>query len=480
MADFGPRRPPRRLRQVVAGALGVLAAAVPAGAQFVLWDSFPVANPFSVTAAARGVSPSPSLELEAIVGFFNGSTNQFVYHATSPLTASEPAAGIRRVDTTQSIDFLDFGVQSAFNGLCCSNNAIGITDDSSLHAASNFSAGTSSEILIGTPESPESVERPFRDDRQPDSPPGPFGIGAIISAMFGIDPAPFVAEGSPDGTISFRRVAVGSLFPGAGLPIYSIDGAPGTPEDLETTLTDCQGVSSNWHFTMDRSDDLDESYVACVKTNGNFVVKRVALDPVAVSEIPLASGVGTTSSIFAYLHVAACPIATGTVVGTLIPRQSLGTTTFFATYLDGAGAVVGTSQVTLPGARANHQAYYCRSDGALATFVYHGTGESPTTTTDTFVVETGEASLDPPAPGGTSLLVHRVTENRRTDWADRFVRRLATPAGATIELDYRGPDPVAEMQSGVGSQVRYGGIAVPIFFHDFESGDLRYFAAVVP
>jgi hypothetical protein len=142
--------------------------------------------------------------------------------------------------------------------------------------------------------------------------------------------------------------------------------------------------------------------------------------------------------------------------------------------------VVGTSQVTLPGARANHQAFTCRSRGPVATFVYHGTGQNPTATTDTFVVETGQGSLTPPPGGGTALLVHRVTESRRTDWADAFPQEIFTPDGQKVALDYRGLLPVAEIRSGTGPNVRYGGLRVPFFFHDFESGDFRFFSSVAP
>lgn len=451
------------------GALTALSAAAPGGAQFVLWETQSVPNPFSVTAAVRGVAPAPSVKLEGLVGFFNGSTNQFAYHVTPALAATTPAAGVRSIDMTQTIFFTDLGVQSAFNGRCCSNNSLGLTDDSTLHAASNFGAGTSSEILIGMPELNDLAEL---QSAEPDGP------GAIVSMFLGFDP--FARDLGPEGTISFRRIAVGSDYPAAGLPVQTFDGPVGTAAVPQLTLSDCLGVSSNWHFTMDTSDALGESYVACVKTNGNLVLKRVELDPDQVTEIPLASGVGTTSPIFAYLHTAACPVSNGTVVGTMIPRQSLGSTTFFATYLSVAGAVVGTSQVTLPGARANHQAFSCRSRGPVATFVYHGTGQTPTTTSDTFVVEAAQGSLAPPPGGGTPLLVRRVTESRRTDWADAFPDALYTPDGQKVELDYRGLQPVAEIRAGTSANVRYGGIRVPFFFHNFESGDFRFFSGVVP
>jgi hypothetical protein len=206
----------------------------------------------------------------------------------------------------------------------------------------------------------------------------------------------------------------------------------------------------------------------------------VKLNPDVVTEIPLATSVGTSSSIFTYLHTAICPVSTGFVLGTVIPRASLGTTTFFATYLSPTGTFVGTSQATFPGARANHQAFFCRSRGELATFVYHGTGQAATTNTDTFVVEVGEESLVPTPGGGTPLLVRSVTETRRTDSADAFADGILTPAGGRIQIDYRGPQPVAEIQNGTSNNVRYGAIEVPIFFHDFESGDLRFFASSVP
>ena len=462
------------------GALAVLSATAPGGAQFVLWETQSVPNPFSVTAAVRGVSPSPSIKLEGLVGYPTGGGNQFVYHVTPALTATSPSAGLRVIDTTQTIDFTDFGVQSAFNGRCCSNNSIGLTDDTTLHASSNFGAGTSSEILIGTPELADPWGAFGEHVPALASNPEPLGPIAYISWLLGVEGFPFLSALEPEGTISFRRIAVGSHYPAAGLPIHSIDGAVGTAPAPQFTLSDCQGVSSNWHFTMDRSDPLDENFVACVKTDGNLVLKRFEIDPDLVSEIPLATGVGTTSTIFAYLHTATCPLSTGSVVGTVIPRQTLGSTTFFATYLSAAGAVVGTSQATLPGARANHQAFYCRSHGDIATFVYHGTGQTPTTTTDTFIIEAGEASLVPPVGGGTPLLVRRVTESRRTDWADAFADTIYEPDGAKVELDYRGPEPVAEIQVGTSSNVRYGGIRVPLFFHNFESGDLRFFSAVVP
>lgn len=482
------RRRPRRSSHLVARVFGILAAgsiafltpSSPLSAQFVTWETLSVSNPFSVTAAVRGVAPAPAVKLEGLVGFSGGAGNQFVYHGTPALAVTSTSPGLRSIDTTQVIDFVDFGVQSAFNGRCCSNNALGLTDDTTLHSTTNFAAGTSAEVLIGTPQlaDPWSVF----GEHAPAAQGGeePLGIGSFVSWVLSGEGSPFFSELDPEGTISFRRIAVGSDFPAPGLPIHTIDGPVGTAPAFQLDLSDCLGVSSSWHFTMDRSDPLDESYVACVKTNGSLVVKRVELDPDQVTEIPLAAGVGTTSAIFAYLHVAACPIATGTVVGTVIPRQSLGTTTFFATYLSAAGAVVGTSQVTLPGARANHQAFFCRPRGDIATFVYHGTGQNATTTTDTFVVEAGPASLAPPSGGGTPLLVRRVTESRRTDWADAFPDTLYTPSGQKIELDYRGLEPVAEIHAGTSANVRYGGIPIPIFFHNFESGDLRFFSTTSP
>lgn len=475
-----PRRVARAFVVLPVAALAVLAAVPPLGAQFVSWETLSVPNPFSVTAAVRGVPPAPAVKLEGLVGFAGGAGNQFVYHATPVLVATSESPGLRSIDTGQTIDFADFGVQSAFDGRCCSNNALGLTDDTTLHAATNFGAGTSSEFLIGVPQLADPWTGSSGAASGGAGEPEPLGILAFVSWLLGAEAVPFFSEIEPEGTISFRRVAVGSDFPAAGLAVHTIDGPVGTAPALQLTVDDCLGVSSSWHFTMDRSDALDESYVACVKTNGNLVVKRIELDPDQVTEIPLVAGVGTTSAIFAYLHVAACPISTGTVVGTVIPRQSLGTTTFFATYLSAAGAVVGTSQVTLPGARANHQAFFCRPRGDIATFVYHGTGQNATTTTDTFVVEAGPASLAPPTGGGTALLVRRVTENRRTDWADAFPDTLYTPSGQKVELDYRGLEPVAEIRNGTSSNVRYGGIPIPIFFHNFESGDLRFFSLASP
>ncbi len=486
---------PPAIAALVAGALLFVGYAPPGGAQFTLWETISAPNPFSVTAAVRGVSPAPSIRLEGLVGYFNGASNQFAYHMTGALTATSPSTGLRVIDTTQDIFLLDQGVQSAFNGLCCSNNSIGLTDDTTLHAATNFAAGTSSEILIGIPDLTDSWSA-FGDQIPPSSPLGPGRNSPDCDGdcegcedcedeegCDDVSGSSHVLE--PEGTIAFRRIAVSSVSPPvtAGLEVDSIDGPAGSAWSPQLTLSDCRSVASNWHFSMDRSDALDENFVACVKTNGNLVLKRVKIDPDAVTEIPLASGVGTSSSIFAYLHTAVCPISTGSVVGTVIPRQSLGSTTFFATYLSPTGVVAGTSQVTLPGARANHQAFFCRSHGDYASFVYHGTGQAPTTTTDTFVIEAGQASLVPPAGGGKPLLVRRVTESRRTDWADAFANDLFTPAGGKIQLYYRGPQPVAEVRNETGTSndnVRYGGIQVPLFFHNFESGDFRFFSAVVP
>lgn len=474
----GPARSSTGLSRIalVLGLLAALAFETPGGAQFVLWQTQSVPNPFSVTTAVRGVTPSPSLKLEGLVGFV-GAGNQFVYHVTPALSATSPTADLRILDTRQTVSLSDLGIQSAFNGLCCSNDSLGITDDSTLHTASNFGAGNSSEILIGNPELTDSSAA-FGDHVPSAMPPGS-GISKKKKRRGG---SGGLSLFSTEGTISFQRIAVSSVLPPAtaGLLVATIDGPPDSAETAQPTLTDCQGVATNWHFSMDYSPELDETFVSCVKTNGNFVLKRVEVDPDAVTEIPLVSGVGTTSSIFTYLDTAVCPISTGSVVGTVIARQTLGTTTFFATYLSPTGTVTGTSQVTLPGARANHQAFFCRSRGDLASFVYHGSGQTPTTTTDTFVVEVGETSLAPPPAGGTPLLVRRVTENRRTDAADAFADELFTPAGGRITLDYRGPQPVAEIQAGTSNNVRYGAIQVPLFFHNFESGDLRFFSSVAP
>jgi hypothetical protein len=89
----------------------------------------------------------------------------------------------------------------------------------------------------------------------------------------------------------------------------------------------------------------------------------------------------------------------------------------------------------------------------------------------------------PPPVGGTPLLVRRVTESRRTDWADAFPNVLFTPAGGKIQIFYRGPQPVAEIRNEAGTsndQARYGGVQVPLFFHNFESADLRFFDATFP
>jgi hypothetical protein len=348
-----------------------------------------------------------------------------------------------------------------------------------LHAATNFGQTSSTEILISLPEE-EGLDRT--------EPPG--GSGSVVGDDDDVsddddddddddgDDDTGGSGGQRGGPVSFRRVYAASRFPENGLRILSITGPPGGAFTEETELTDCRSVASNWHFGRSGSDSLDETYVACVKTNGSFAIKRVSLVNFAVQEIVLAAGVPTTSAIFAYLHAAACPAASGTVVGAVLPRSDLGTTTFFATFLDVGGSVVGTAQTTLAGARANHQAFYCLSRDEVTTFVYHGSGQS-VGQTDTFVIETSAAALTEVPDGGTPMPIRQLTENRRTDWADDFTRRIRESTGAKIEVVYAGLDPVAEVEFGAGSQVRYGGIEVPLFFDGFESGDTRYWSQVV-
>ena len=132
-----------------------------AAAQFTEWAAFSVSDPFSVTAAVRGLNPTlepvegpvPQVRLEALVGYFGGAQNQFDYQSSTALPAPElDSTAIRVVDTRSPISFTTSGVQNSLNGLCCSNNAIGLDDDRSIHAFTDFATGESWEVIIGTPE----------------------------------------------------------------------------------------------------------------------------------------------------------------------------------------------------------------------------------------------------------------------------------------------------------------------------------------
>ena len=284
---------------------------------------------------------------------------------------------------------------------------------------------------------------------------------------------------------------IASNWPGVGLLIYSLLFGflpPGSrPEGdftLETTLPDCSGVSSNWHYFATASEELEELFVSCVTTGGNFVVKRVDVTDFSVTEVVLSSGVPTSSTIFAYLQTAACPTDAGYIVANIIPRADMGSTPFFAIILDSSGAVRGTVTTTLPGARPDRQAFFCRSAGGLAQFVYHGAGEV-IGETDTFSILVSDAAIMSAPLGGDEVVTRRITEARETDLADAVPNRIIDPAtGATIKVVYDGLQPVSEIDldldgDGSESEVRYGGIVVPIMFDTLETGDFRNWGTVV-
>ena len=133
-----------------------------ASAQFTEWEVFSVPDPFSVTTVVRGLNTTldgpegptvPQVRFEALVGYFGGAQNQFDYHSSVALSAPvNDASGARVVNTREMISFSTSGVQSILNGLCCSNNAVGLDDNRSIHALTDFATGESWEVVIGTPQ----------------------------------------------------------------------------------------------------------------------------------------------------------------------------------------------------------------------------------------------------------------------------------------------------------------------------------------
>lgn len=268
---------------------------------------------------------------------------------------------------------------------------------------------------------------------------------------------------------------------------------PGPPPPMfpvRATLPGCLTPSNNWHFEAADSSELSEVLTTCVTNTGLFTIKRIDVEnSFAVSEIQLASNVPTFSPIFTYLHIDACPTPNGVVIGTVLPRGDLGTTTFYSTFLNDVGVVQGTLTRTLPGARANKQAFFCRDRGNLTQFIYHGSGENPAQT-DTFVIEVSETGLPRVDEGlGDSMIVWTMTEDRETLWADNYPTQIGLPSGQNlIEVVYDGLEPVAEADGdmaggdmaggGANSKIRYGGIEVPIMFDTFETNDFRYWSSV--
>lgn len=144
---------------VVALALMATVPATILPAQFVLWQKFPISQPFSVTTAVRGLitttgpeGPTPQVRFEGLTGYFTPAGNRFDYHSSVAVDAQEPVPGTLVIDTRNPIPFTDSGVQSAFNGLCCSNNAFGTDIDTSIYPVTDFSVPESFEVTIGVPE----------------------------------------------------------------------------------------------------------------------------------------------------------------------------------------------------------------------------------------------------------------------------------------------------------------------------------------
>ncbi len=460
-----------RARTVFALAF-VLALPGAAKARFLEWESFPVTNPFSVTPVLRGVNlpaslGNPMVRLEALVGYNSGG-NRFDYHSSALLPALDTGPSSRRVLIDDDVVFSSAGVQPALDGLCCSNYGKGLDDDASLHYLSDFNTLESFEIEIGAPAAGVVAVESRRS----------LGHDGDISDDdddHDDDDDDERQSGGLEGTVGFRRIMVTSNFPGNGLDVHSDAGTEGG-HVLETTIPDCRGVSSNWHFSRSGSGSLDESFISCVTTANRFVIKRMSHINFTVSEIVLNNGLPASASQFTYTQSRSCPLDTGYVIGTLEPRPDLGITNFYAVFLGPGGGLQGISSVVLPGARANRQAFDCEANGQFASFLYHGSGET-TGTTDTFVIQTTLASTS--AQGGEPMLVDRVTENRRTDWAGAFNDLVRTRGGTRIFHAFTRLQPVAELQFGTGSEVRYGGVVVPILMDDFESGDLRYWSNVV-
>jgi len=456
-----------------------------AGAQFTEWDSFPVTGPFSVTAAMRGLNApleggGPMVRFETLVGYNAGPGNRFDYHASVPLPAEVLGPFSRRVDTHGAIDFTSSGVQSSLNGLCCSNNGKGLDNDTSLHYLTNFGTTTTFEVLIGTPEAGVVEVRELHNELT-ESGSGSSGDADSDSDSDSDSGGSSGREsrGADEGPVGFLRIVATSAFPGSGINILSKAGAGDFV--LETTIPDCRGVNSNWHFAKSASSALQESYIACATTANNFVIKRVSHLDFSVQQIVLNSGLPPSSSLFTYLHTGTCELDTGVVVGVMEPRADLGITNFHAVFLNPAGNLMGTASIQLPGARANRQAFTC-VDGRLpnpqnALFLYHGSGATAGTT-DTFLIQTNVASTNLVGVG-EPMLVKSTTENRRTDWAAVFPRVVRLTDGRKIGHTFAGLRPVAELDFGSPSEVRYGGVEMPLFLDNFESGDLRYWGAVV-
>lgn len=77
-----------------------------------------------------------------------------------------------------------------------------------------------------------------------------------------------------------------------------------------------------------------------------------------------------------------------------------------------------------------------------------------------------------------------MTANRETDWADAFPRHIESTTGDAIDFVYDGYQPVAEVDYDLtaaegAAGLRYGGIGVPIFFADFEVGNLSFWSTSV-
>ena len=466
-------------------------------AQFTEWDSFSVTAPFSVTAAVRGTAttaqtpegPVPQVILEAIVGSSAGG-NHFDYHGSMIINAPEPnGPGMRVIDTRNPLTFTDFGVQSAFDGLCCSNNGVGYEDNRSVYGVTLFGATpVSFDIEIGTPQFMSELEQ------RPWFPEGDDDIDECKSC---IDDCLDDDDCTEDDCIKLcdcdddvevheeddpaNEDCDGSMSSPAG---------PGTTYTLRASIGDCRNLDESqfgYHHWLTRLDDLREFYTSCVTEGGEFAIKRIAASDWSVSEVVLDTNIPLTSpGFFTYLHTEACAVGNGYVIGSVLPLVGAGTTTFYATLLDSSGVVQGTSSVVLPGARQNKQVFFCRENENIATFVYHGSGEVQNET-DTFIIEVTQAATTSSFEGNDSMLVKRVTEERETSWADSFPTRIVDQSGPGVQfigLRFEGLEPIAEVDmdfdgTGSASEVRYGGIVVPIMFDTMESADFRHWTSVV-